>query len=75
MNSIQTQYKISGLELIYIVLYACIGTTLTGNATFRVDNFLHDPQTRHEISRLGLKSLTRLIKLAMLKSAYIVLYS
>jgi len=40
----------------------------------RVDNFLHDPQTRHEFRGLWLKGLTCLIKRSVSRLTNIILY-
>jgi hypothetical protein len=42
------------------------------HTTFMIDNFLHDSRTRHEINKLRLKDLARLIKYVSLWLIYIV---
>lgn len=62
----QTWHKVMELwirvEGIYIILYSYLHIIRIWHATFKADNFLHKLQIQHKISKLELKSLTRLIK-------------
>jgi len=66
--------KMIRLELIYIILHLCFDTSQIRHATFRADNFLHDPKIQHKINRLRLRGLTSLIKWTGLKLTYKVLH-
>jgi hypothetical protein len=58
--------KLSLLRYIYILEFSCIWWIANSPKAllvlFKTDNFLHDLRTRHEIKKLGLMSLTRLIE-------------